>query len=179
MIILPQKPSVDSEPERIDSETIVVLLHLRKLQKALTEMGKVVETKLITEVLESTNRELVSHAGVDDFIISDRMVSMIFAQLSEEGDIQHVYDNLFQEEGSEIYVKPARLYFDELPATCRFGDLMLLAQKRDAEICLGYKLKALEGDAEANYGVKLIPPKDAEVTLTEQDGLVVVAEDDR
>ncbi len=179
VIILPQKPSLDSEPERIDSETIVVLLHLRKLQKALTEAGKIVETKLITEVLESLNQELVSHAGVNDFIISDRMVSMIFAQISEERDIQLVYDNLFQEDGSEIYVKPAWLYFKELPVSCRFGDLMRVAQKRDGEICLGYKLGALENDGGANYGVKLIPLKDSEVTLTEQDSLVVVAEDDR
>ena len=55
VIVLPQKPSMDSEPERIDSETIVVLLHLRKLQKVLTDAGKIVETKLITEVLESAN----------------------------------------------------------------------------------------------------------------------------
>ena len=179
VIVLPQKPSMDSEPERIDSETIVVLLHLRKLQKVLTDVGKIVETKLITEVLESANRELVAHAGVNDFIISNRMVSMIFAQISEEPDIQRVYDNLFQEDGSEIYVKPAWLYFDSLPATCRFGDLMRITQKRDEEICLGYKLKALEGDADANYGVKLIPLKDSEITLTEEDCLVVVAEDDR
>ena len=121
----------------------------------------------------------MSHAGVNDFIISDRMVSMIFAQISEERDIQRVYDNLFQEDGSEIYVKPAWLYFDKLPVTCRFGDLMRMAQQRDGEICLGYKLKDFESDADANYGVKLIPLKDAEVTLTQQDGLVVVAEDDR
>lgn len=179
VIVLPQKPTMDSEAERIDSETIVVLLHLRKLQKALTEAGKIVETKLITEVLESSNRELVAHAGVNDFIISNRMVSMIFAQISEEPDIQKVYDNLFSEDGSEIYVKPAWLYFDTLPVTCRFGDLMRVAQKREEEICLGYKLKAHEGDSDANYGVKLIPPKDSEITLTEEDCLVVVAEDDR
>jgi hypothetical protein len=179
VIVLPQKPSLDAEPERIDSETIVVLLHLRKLQKALADAGRIVDTKLITEVLESANRELVAHAGVNDFIISNRMVSMIFAQISEEPDIQKVYDNLFSEEGSEIYVKPAPLYFDTLPLTCRFGDLMRATQKRDEEICLGYKIKALEGDASANFGVKLIPPKDSEITLNEEDCLVVVAEDDR
>ncbi len=97
----------------------------------------------------------------------------------EEMDIQRVYDNLFQEEGSEIYVKPAWIYFDSLPATCRFGDLMPVTQKRDEEICLGYKLKAREHDADANYGVKLIPPKDAQITLSDEDCLVVVAEDDR
>ena len=64
-------------------------------------------------------------------------------------------------------------------ATCRFGDLMRVAQKREEEICIGYKLKSLESDADANYGVKLIPSKDSEVTLNEEDGLVVVSEDDR
>ena len=179
VIVLPQKPSLDAEPERIDSETIVVLLNLRKLQKALADAGRIVDTKLVTEVLESANRELVAHAGVNDFIISNRMVSMIFTQISEEPGIQQVYDNLFSEEGSEIYVKPAPLYFDTLPITCRFGDLMRVTQKRGEEICLGYKIKALEGDGDANYGVKLIPPKDSEITLNEEDCLVVVAEDDR
>ena len=121
----------------------------------------------------------MAHAGVNDFIISNRMVSMIFAQITEEPDIERVYDNLFAEAGSEIYVKPASLYFTGLPVTCRFGDLMRVAQKRDAEICLGYKLERFETDADANYGVKLIPPKDSEVTLGEGDCLVVVAEDDR
>lgn len=179
IIILPQKPDLESDAERIDSETIVVLLHLRKLLKALSESGRSVETKLITEVLNSENQELVAHAGVNDFIISNRMVSMVFAQISEEPDIQRVYDDLFAEDGSEIYVKPAGLYFDSLPVTCRFGDLMRVAQKRSEEICIGYKLKRFEGHAQRNYGVKLIPPKDSEVTLESEDALVVVAEDDR
>jgi hypothetical protein len=94
-------------------------------------------------------------------------------------DIERVYLNLFQEEGSEIYVKPAWLYFPSLPATCRFGDIMRVAQKRDGEIAIGYKLKSQEGDPRHNYGVKINPSKDSEVTLGEKDGLVVVAEDDR
>jgi hypothetical protein len=178
VIILPQKPQLDADPERIDAETIIVLLHLRKQLMALKDSGVSVRTKLITEVLDSANRELVSHAGVDDFIISNRMVSMVFAQISEEPGIEQVYDNLFQEEGSEIYVKPAELYFAELPVTCRFGDLMRVAQKRGGEIAIGYKLKRLDHDASANYGVELIPPKDQEITLGPDDSLVVVSEDD-
>ncbi len=178
VISLPQKPHLDAEPERIDSETIVVLLHLRKQLKALTDAGTKVSTKLITEILDSENRDLISHAGVDDFIISNRMVSMLFAQMSEEPEIEGVYENLFREEGSEIYVKPAWLYFTTLPVTCRFGDLMRAAQKRGGEIAIGYKLKKLESDASANYGVKINPPKDASVTLGRDDCLVVVAEDD-
>jgi Trk K+ transport system NAD-binding subunit len=178
VVILPQKPHLDAEPERIDSETIVVLLHLRKQLKALAEAGPKVSTKLITEILDSANRDLVSHAGVDDFIISNRMVSMLFAQMSEEPEIEGVYLNLFREEGSEIYVKPAWLYFSSLPVTCRFGDLMRVAQKREGEIAIGYKLKKLESDAAANYGVKINPAKESVVTLGRDDCLVVVAEDD-
>jgi hypothetical protein len=65
-----------------------------------------------------------------------------------------------------------------LPQTVRYADLMALAQKRDGEVCLGYKLKSLENSADENFGVKLIPLKDSEVTLTTDDCLVVVAEDD-
>jgi hypothetical protein len=178
VIILSQNPDEDNSAERVDSETIIVLLHLRKLLRQAQAEGREVKTKLITEVLDSANQELISRAGVNDFIISNRMVSMMFAQISEEPDIQDVYDDLFQEDGSEIYVKPAWLYFDELPVTCRFGDLMATVRGRDTEICLGYKLKALETNADENFGVKLIPLKDSMVTLTAEDGLVVVAEDD-
>ena len=122
---------------------------------------------------------VISQAGVNDFLISNRMVSMIFAQLSEEPRILQVYDDLFEESGSEIYVKPAALYFEQLPVTCRFADLMGVAQARQGEICIGYKLKAQENDGGQNYGVKLIPLKDSEVTLDKTDALVVVAEDDR
>ncbi|PHS01299.1 MAG: hypothetical protein COA78_22875 [Blastopirellula sp.] len=178
IIVLPQRDDNEIDAERTDSETIVVLLHLRSMTREKNRNGDTVQTKIITEVLDSSNQDLISRAGVNDFLISNRMVSMIFAQLSEEPRILEVYDDLFQEDGSEIYVKPASLYFENLPQTCRFADLMALAQKRDGEVCLGYKLKSLENNADENFGVKLIPLKDSEVTLTADDCLVVVAEDD-
>ncbi|MDF1563691.1 MAG: hypothetical protein P1V51_11655 [Deltaproteobacteria bacterium] len=176
--ILPHRAGEHLDAERIDAETILVLLNLRRL---LRDAGKSegIDTKIITEVIDSENQELVSQAGVNDFIISDRMISMIFAQISEEPDIKKVYDDLFEEEGSEIYVKPIGLYCDELPISCRFGDLMRAAQKRDGEVCIGFKLGRQAHDSHANFGVRLIPPKDETVTLGPGDGLVVVAEDDR
>ena len=49
---------------------------------------------------------------------------------------------------------------------------------RDGEVCICYKTKSLGNDAEQNFGVKRIPLKDSQVTLTAEDALVVVAEDD-
>jgi hypothetical protein len=179
IVILPQRPDDQMDAERTDAETIVLLLHLRRMQRERAEKGLPVGTKILTEVLDSQNQDLICRAGVNDFLISSRMVSMIFAQLSEEPRMIEVYDNLFKEEGSEIYVKPASLYFANLPQTCTYADLMALAQKRKGEVCIGYKLKSLEQDAGKNFGVSLIPPKDSEVRLTADDALVVVAEDDQ
>ncbi|MEM6732199.1 MAG: hypothetical protein AAF658_11630, partial [Myxococcota bacterium] len=137
--VLPRNPDPGSDPERVDAETIMVLLHLRKLQDERQIRGERVRTKLITEVLNSENQELIARAGVNDFIISNQMISMILAQLSEEPAMKRVYDDLFAEDGSEIYVKPARLYFDAFPVRCRFADLMRLAQKREGEVCIGVK----------------------------------------
>ncbi len=176
--ILPHRSGEHLDAERVDAETIVVLLNLRRLQRELGERGGI-DTKIVTEVIDSANQELVSEAGVNDFIISTRMISMILAQISEAPAMLQVYDDLFAEEGSEIYVKPVELYFSELPVTCRFGDLMYLASRREGEVCLGTKHGRLMNDGAANFGVTLIPPKDAEVTLEAGDGLVVVAEDDR
>ncbi len=172
-IIILSQGGEDDDDERTDSETIVILLLLRKIFEK-HGFGK---TKLITEVLDSENQPLVARTGVHDFIISNRFVSMILAQISEDPDIKRVYDDLFQEEGSEIYLKPASLYFTQFPAEITFADAMRIAQKRE-EVCLGVKIKALEGDMNQNFGVKLIPEKNQTYRLSPEDALVVLAEDE-
>lgn len=119
----------------------------------------------------------LARAGVHDFIISNRFVSMLLAQVSENGDIKRVYDDLFQEEGSEIYLKPAPLYVTEFPVEVTYADMIGIAQKRQ-EVCLGVKIKALEQDMKRNFGIKLIPEKDKTYTLGPDDMLVVLAEDE-
>ncbi len=170
----------DSEEEqidaaRIDSENIVALLLLRRIFSQYPNESR--DTKLITEILDSQNDALVAKAGVQDVIISNRLVSMIMAQISESRDIEKVYDDIFQEDGSEIYLKPASLYFDHLPVEVSFADMMGLAQKRE-EICLGVKVKALESRKEDNNGITLIPEKNTRYTLQPGDSLVVLAEDE-
>ena len=102
---------------------------------------------------------------------------MIMAQISESCDIEKVYDDIFQEDGSEIYLKPAKLYFKSLPASVTFADMMAIAQKR-GEICIGVKIKMHENDKSQNNGITLIPEKNTVYDLRPEDSLVVVAEDE-
>jgi len=160
---------------RVDSENIVALLLLRRIfSQYPTESTN---TKLITEILDSQNDALVAKAGVQDVIISNRLVSMIMAQISESRDIEKVYDDIFQEDGSEIYLKPASLYFQSLPAEVSFADMMAIAQKR-GEVCIGVKLRAYENDKTNNNGITLIPDKNTAYNLQRDDNLVVLAEDE-
>ena len=135
------------------------------------------KTKLITEILDSQNYPLVARAGVKDVIISNRLVSMIVAQISECKRIKQVYDDIFQEEGSEVYLKPASLYFDQFPIDVSFADLISIAQAR-GEICIGLKIKDDEANPRRNNGVRLIPDKNKHFTLKPEDSLVVLAEDE-
>jgi hypothetical protein len=176
-IIILSSGEDDADPETTDSETIVILLLLRQIFANSGDGNNGENTKIITEVMDSDNQELVARAGVNDFIISNRFVSTILAQISEESDIKRVYDDLFSEDGSEIYLKPARLYFESFPAEVTFADMMGIAQKRE-EVCIGVKVSAWEKDMNRNFGVKLIPEKDTTWTLQPDDCLIVVAEDE-
>ena len=158
-----------------DAQTILILLLLRKIFEQHPD--ETVNTRLITEVMDSSNQNLISRAGVKDFIISNRFISMLIAQMSEEARIKDVYDILFKEDGSEIYLKPLSLYFEDIPKEMTFADCIHMAQKRE-EVCLGVKIKADERNADSNFGVKLIPEKSTKYSFTAQDCLVVLSEDE-
>ncbi len=174
IIILSQSHDGVTE-DQVDSETLLILLQLQAIFRAGGPAERT--TKLIAEILDSENRALVSQTGVRDFIISNGFISMLVAQISEQPEMRDVYDDLFEESGSEVYLKPLELYLPTLPTQVTFGDLIAAAQNR-GEIALGVKLAAQEENADANFGVELIPPKDRVIDLRAGDTLVVVAEDE-
>ena len=176
IIILSQDPE-EKSAEKIDSDTLMILLLLRKIAKIEKINVRKSKTKIITQVLNSDNQDLIIQTDVDDFIISNKLITMILAQLSEEPQIKKLYDDIFQEDGSEIYVKPASLYFEELPMKANFASIMGQARKRE-EICLGLRFGDLSKDAKANFGVSLNPQKDEVFEIGENDFLVVLAEDE-
>lgn len=174
LIILSQDER-NANPEKNDSDTLVILLLLRRIFADSGSKDK--KTKIITQVLNSDNQDLIHQSNVDDFIISNKMISMIFAQLSEQPRILKLYRELFQEGGSEIYLKPAYYYFDELPIDATFADIMHAVHKRN-EICLGIQSSEHIEDPKLNFGIQLNPKKSAVYRLDRLDNLVVLAEDD-
>ena len=96
--------------------------------------------KLITEVMDSENIDIILNSGVEDFMVSNQFVSQIMAQVSEEPLALDVYDDLFRSKGSELYIKPASYYFDfntRDSITVPYGDFVEAAKIRD-EVILRY-----------------------------------------
>lgn len=162
------------EAELRDSETIATLLEFRHYFRNLS---KQVKTQLISEVADSDNVEVIQKVGVKDFLISNKFVSKIYAQVSEDPDVMKAYDELFKEEGSEIYLKPVRLFMSKIPSSITFGDLCAAAIKRN-ESCFGVRIASESDDESKGHGIYINPDKSATFSLTPDDFLITLAEDE-
>ncbi len=72
-------------PQQADARTLVTLLHLRDIAEKAGH-----RFSIVSEILDLRNRELAEVTHVDDFIVSDRLVSLLLAQVSENKHLMEV-----------------------------------------------------------------------------------------
>jgi voltage-gated potassium channel Kch len=158
------------EEQEADAKTLVTLLHLRDIaERDETPFS------IVSEMLDLRNRELAEVTRVDDFIVSDHLISLMMSQLSEDGDLFSVFTDLFDPEGSEIYLKPISDYV-KTGVPVNFYTLIEAARRR-GETAIGYRLLHEAAEAEKSYGVHTNPKKSETVIFTPADKLIVVAEE--
>jgi hypothetical protein len=157
------------EVQEADAKTLVTLLHLRDIaERDETPFS------IVSEMLDLRNRELAEVTRVDDFIVSDHLISLMMAQLSENANLYAVFTDVFDPEGSEIYLKPAGDYV-EVGRSVNFYTVVEAARRRGGT-AIGYRLAAEVGDAAKSYGVHTNPKKSDRITFSEADRVIVVAE---
>ncbi len=161
--------SEDLPLQQADARTLMTLLHLRDMAEKIGH-----PFSITSEMLDIHNRNLADVTRADDFIVSDALISLLMSQVSENKWLNAVFKDLFDPEGSEIYLKPASQYI-KTGSPVNFYTVVEAARQR-SEVAIGYRLKALAGDAGQAYGVVVNPDKSKMVTFTEQDRIVVLAE---
>jgi ion channel POLLUX/CASTOR len=160
----------DTLPEQqSDARTLISLLHLRDISD---KIGK--DFSIVSEMLDIRNRELAEVTRADDFIVSDKLVSLMLSQISENKELNAVFSDLFREEGSEIYLKPIKNYV-LTGRPVNFYTVVEAARRRN-EVAIGYRIVASGKDAAKGYGVKVNPVKSEMVTFSEHDKVIVLAE---
>ena len=161
--------------EAADAECIVCLLVLRQIREKAGHSGKGSSSSIVSEIRDPRNKRLASVARVNDFIVSNEIISMILAQVSEEPWLLDIYSELFDPRGCEIYLRDSSLYL--IPGRpSSFRAVMQAAHLRN-ELALGYRVAALHMDLDRNFGITLNPRKDEPLELCAADQIVVIARD--
>jgi voltage-gated potassium channel Kch len=158
------------EPQPTDTRTLVTLLHLRKIAEASG-----VHVKVVSEMIDVRNRELAEVTKADDFVVSNKLVSLMLAQASENENLSAIFDDLLDEQGSEIYMRPAEHYV-ELGRKVNFYTVVEACRRR-GEVAMGYVRKRDGMDARNMGGVVVSPRKSEAVEYRDGDRIIVLARD--
>ncbi len=162
--------SYDDLPmQEADAKTLITLLHLRNLADAAGT-----RLSIVSEMMDMRNRALAQIARADDFIVSDKLVSLMMSQLSENKNLDRVFKVLFSSEGSEIYIRPMTDYV-KLGTTVDFYTVLEAAAQK-GETAIGYRLMKHADDKDRGYGVNVNPRKSERHTFADGDKIVVLAE---
>ncbi|CDZ72726.1 Probable ion channel POLLUX [Neorhizobium galegae bv. orientalis] len=154
-----------------DTRTLITLLQLRKIGETA---GK--HISVVSEMIDVRNRELAEVTRAEDFVVSNKLVSLMLAQASENESMAAIFDELLDEAGSEIYMRPMGDYVD-ISKPVNFFTVALAALRR-GEIAIGHR-RQRPGDADARNlgGVVVNPPRTEMTTYADSDMLIVLAAD--
>jgi len=167
ILVLPYRHRLDDQAA--DAKTLVTLLHVRDIADRHD-----VDLNIVSEMLDDANRELAEVTRADDFIVSDRLVSLMLSQISESEDLIAVFTELFSSSSAEVYLRPADLYVTG-GVEVDFSTVSAAASAR-GETAIGYRIAAdVTGDPA--HGVRLNPPKAERRAFAPGDTVIVLADD--
>ncbi|UGS37971.1 NAD-binding protein [Capillimicrobium parvum] len=126
------------DAQRADARTLITLLHLRDIVSRLDR-----PISIVSEMLDDRNHELAQVTQVDDVIVSDKVLSLLLAQISENAALAAVFRELFESDGSEIYLRPVEEYVAAGGETT-FATVVVAARQR-GESAIGLRLAEAAG----------------------------------
>jgi hypothetical protein len=164
-IILLNNFEKNKNEHQADANSLIVLIHLRKLLGNKIDQG---EISIISELINVQNRELATVNKNSDFIISANLTSSMISQLSLQHDLLSIYEELFNTSGCEIYIKPLNEYIiiPNYEMKLNFATLTI-AVRNKSEIAIGYIRDGL---------LKINPNKSELFSITNTDKVIVLKE---
>ena len=143
-----------------DALTLLSLLTLRRLWPA----DMTPKVLMIVQMLNQANAELAETVGVDDFIVSEALASLMLAQLSERAELQAVFDRLFDPTDAVVELRPAYRFVSD--AVVRYEQIVAAGAAQSVSV-FGWRI-------DATGQVVINPPKNREVHLVADDQVLLV-----
>lgn len=155
-----------------DARALLTLMHIRNYLIAHESADSEHRTNVVTEVLESQAVELAEVASPDDFIVSQRLVSLLIAQLAETPQLKAVLQDILDSQGSQVSLMMAK----SLDLQGEFSGHDLYCRARDLGfVLLGWRTPEQRVLGNLPGGLRMNPQKSKRVTLTPNDALIVLA----
>jgi voltage-gated potassium channel Kch len=168
VILLSYSGFMDSH--QADARTLVTLLHLRDIKDTNNY-----PFSIVSEILDVRNQRLAEVTQADDFVISDRLISLMLAQILENKHLGAIFEDILDSDGSEIYIRPVS-HFVKPCEELNFYTVVEAA-RRQGQIAIGFRAHLLAKEPDVSYGVVLNPKKSVMVEFMEEDCIIVVAEE--
>jgi voltage-gated potassium channel Kch len=118
-----------------DARTLLTLVTLNRMVSGLDH-----RPRIVAEVLESRTVPIAETTGVDDFVVSDELASLLISQLAENPSLAAVFEQLFADGGATIAMQPAT---PGVPSGEHAWGSVVLALRDRGDLALGYRR---EGD---------------------------------
>ncbi len=151
--------------EKSDSKILQLLIFLRNIAD---KNG--MEFAITTEMQKSDNQRLAAKARVDDFVIGSNLVNLMMTQIAENRHLKPMIEDLLDEDGSELYMKPIVNYVKPHVEVDFYTVTESAARKN--EIFVGYKT-FVDGETV----IVTNPDKNNTMVFSENDLAIVIAED--
>ncbi|CAF4009833.1 unnamed protein product, partial [Rotaria sordida] len=154
-----------------DAECLICLLYL---QNIIDRSNNEKTFNIITEMYDIRNRQLVNTTSADDFIVSPNLISKYISQLSENKNINKVYDVLLTAGGPEIYLCLASM-FVPLETPISYHQILQATLKYKC-LAIGYRLMQYSHDKTRFFGIVLNPDKQEQIIFSKNDKIIILAE---
>ena len=148
-----------------DARVLLTMLHLRAT-------GDVRDRNVVGELLNPSDVDLAHEDSSDDFVVSQKLVSLLLAQLGESPHLAGVFDDLFTTDGATISLQP----FERFAAAGATTFGAVVAEARNwGTTAIGYRAESARARTDTlAAGLRINPPKDEQITFAPGDFVVTL-----
>ncbi len=158
------------EAGEADARTLLALMHVRRYSAIAGGASQ----NIVAELMDPNDVELGGASDNNDFIVSQRLIGLLMAQLSESPHLRDVFADLFDSDGSVVAMHPIERY---LPVGSHTFTDVIKAVREWGVVPIGYRAASAISDPLAvGNGIRLNPPKEAVVAFAPGDVLVLIAQ---
>jgi len=142
-----------------DARSLLALVHVRN---QINRRGSLSAVNLVSEMLRTESVELAQIAQPDDFIVSQRLVSLYMAQVAEDPMRQQIIDRLLEPSGPRLVFVPTTELSNSNSVT--FGELVEQAASL-GDVAVGWRSSTVS-DSALPGGIRLNPGKAESIAVS-------------